>query len=306
MLTPAAVRRVVKTALLRLPAVPALDRLSLLATFWVAHHRLPRRDSGLFNDYLYFLRTRPGHDLIRRQFVSDKSQAKIYCRGVLGVDITPKTFAVVHRPEDITADSASHKCVIKPTHLSAKVIYHPGGQLSDDRVAEIRQWLAMDIYKTRVRNPNYKGIRPGVIFEEVVAEPDDIKDFKVHCFQGRARAVQVDSGRRVKHHRALYSLDWEQQPYRYNKPLGPLEPRPEPLDQILEYADALSSGFDFLRVDFYITPGRVWFGEFASYPSSGHGRFEFVDARHRRGRRGRRRRFGSVEAERAFSRLIFG
>jgi hypothetical protein len=45
---------------------------------------------------------------------------------------------------------------------------------------------------------------------------------------------------------------------------------------MLEAAETLSGGFDFVRVDFYEAEGRPLFGEMTFYPGSGLDRFRPV------------------------------
>lgn len=283
-------KALINSVLLKLPAIPFFDRFQSLPKFWVAHKRLPRRNSGLFNDFLYFLKTRSGKDpaLKLRQRVTDKEQAKAYCQEVLGRDIAPRTLALFESPDEISPDIAPEPCIIKPTHLGGGVvIFHEGGRLSAEQVAEVKGWFDRDTYRDGNRVPNYIGVRHRVICEEVVAGPDEIKDYKVFCYKGQPRAIQVDVGRHGKHVRRLYTTDWDPLPYRFSHPLADSQPRPELLKEMLEAASKLAEPFEFLRVDFYQTPGRIWFGEFANYPAAAHDRFE------------------SVAAEWAFSELVF-
>ena len=52
-----AIRSAVKAALRWLPRTRFFDQAHDFVFFVYAHRRLPWRDSGLFNDYLYFLKT---------------------------------------------------------------------------------------------------------------------------------------------------------------------------------------------------------------------------------------------------------
>jgi hypothetical protein len=267
----------IESLLLSLPPTPFFDRFHALPKFWAAHKRLPRRESGLFNDYLYFLKTRSNRDpaLKLRQRVTDKEQAKEYCREVLGRDIAPRTLALFEGPEEITPDIAPQPCIIKPTHLGGGVvIFHDGGELGADQIAEIRSWFRRNAYRDENRVPNYIGVKPGVICEELVDEPERIRDYKVFCYNGRPRAIQVHVGRHGEHLSRYYTKDWEPLSFRTNFPLADPEPRPDSLEEMLDVAGRLSQPFEFVRVDFYLTPGRLWFGEFCSYHAAGHSRFE--------------------------------
>jgi hypothetical protein len=268
----------VESLLLSLPPTPFFDRFHALPKFWAAHKRLPRRDSGLFNDYLYFLKTRSNRDpaLKLRQRVTDKEQAKEYCREVLGRDIAPRTLALFESPEEITPVIAPQPCIIKPTHLGGGVvIFHDGGSLRHEQVTAIKGWFARDTYRDGNRVPNFIGVRHRVICEEMVDGPEQIKDYKVWCFRGKPFAFTVHEGRHSNHLVRAYTADWMPLPINFNNSLAQrIEPRPDALEEMLQVAGWLSEPFEFIRVDFYLTPGRLWFGEFCSYPAAAHARFQ--------------------------------
>ena len=81
----------------------------------------------------------------------------------------------------------------------------------------------------------------------------------------------------------FFDRDWHL--CRYNKwgveaPDDFTLPRPKTLDHMFELASNLSKGFPFIRVDFYDVGGKIYFGEFTFYPSSGfslNGRLEKTD-----------------------------
>ena len=52
--------------------------------------------------------------------------------------------------------------------------------------------------------------------------------------------------------------------------------RPEAFEEMVDIAEELASGIDFLRVDLYNVDGRIFFGEFTLYPASGLYRYEPV------------------------------
>ena len=52
-----------------------------------------------------------------------------------------------------------------------------------------------------------------------------------------------------------------------------LIPPPQHLEEMLNLSEELSSGFTFMRVDFYETDEGVFFGEITFYPGSGFEKF---------------------------------
>lgn len=259
-----------------LPDFPAVDRAEALASFWVAHRRLPQRDSGLFNDRLYFFKTDPKwtEDPLR-VFVSDKELAKIFIRGVLGWDAAPQTLALIERPDDVNENAFPAPSILKPTHLQGKFIHHDGSApLGEERLERIRSWFEQRIYRSRARERNYRTLRPRVIAEEVVADPNELIDWRIYCWQGRARIVSVDSDRnRSSTVGTHYTSDWTFLDVQLNAPNGKPQPRPEWLGEMLRTAEKLAAQFDFIRVDLYFAQDRIWVGELTNLPISGNGRF---------------------------------
>ena len=101
-------------------------------------------------------------------------------------------------------------------------------------------------------------------------------DYKVYVFGGRAEVVQLHAGRGVCHRWTQFDREWSALS---SDPLP--APPPSHLAEMLEQAERLAVGFDFLRVDFYEVEGRLWFGEFCLFPGSGLDPFQpdSLDAR---------------------------
>jgi hypothetical protein len=98
-------------------------------------------------------------------------------------------------------------------------------------------------------------------------------DFKFYCFGGRVALAQVDTGRFAEHTRIFYDRDWRYQAVMTQglalTPGGAERPMPAQWTVLVETAEALAQGWDFLRVDLYNHPRGVIFGELTIYPDSG-------------------------------------
>lgn len=268
-------KNVVKRFLLVLPAWRICDRLSAYIYFWIAQRRFPSRDSGLFNDYLFFLKTSPEMDTALRQFVSDKNLVKLFYRGVLMGETAPRTLAIVRSFAEFDEEKLPARCVIKPTHLSGCIYFNREiRNLSSEELSVIKSWFRTNMYYDLSRERNYRSLAPMVICEEEIADRERVRDYKIFCYAGEPRVIQVDIGRHTEHRRRLYTADWEALPFSYNKPLAEIEDRPAMLGEALDLACSIAEYFSFIRVDVYLTPDRVYLGELTSVPENAHGRFE--------------------------------
>lgn len=102
----------------------------------------------------------------------------------------------------------------------------------------------------------------------------DIPDYKFMCFNGKVEVVFVVSGKmagdRITHF-SLYDKNW-------NKACGGvcrddkegIVPKPDKLDEMINIAEKLSSGFPHVRVDLYqLDTGQIYFGEMTFTSASG-------------------------------------
>jgi hypothetical protein len=111
---------------------------------------------------------------------------------------------------------------------------------------------------------------PRQLLVEPLIGTGDLNDYKFFVFGGQVHFVQVDSRRFSDHRRTFFSPSWEPQPFRLRFKRETEElPRPPHLGQMVELAERLGTGFDFVRVDFYDLPEGPLFGEMTFTPGAG-------------------------------------
>jgi len=120
----------------------------------------------------------------------------------------------------------------------------------------------------------YGPIKPLIVVEELLYNKGDIPhSYKFSMFGGKCRMIYVLNRDDIEI--THYSPEWEMlEVKRKGHPKGPEQPRPKHLDQMIKYAEKLSIGFDFVRVDFFLVGDHFYFGEMTHYPGSGHGVWE--------------------------------
>ena len=279
---------VLRSLLGKLPRTMIGDKIFLWVIFFSAHKRIPRINSNLFNDYLYFLKSSPEIMDILRQYSSDKVHVKALVSEHCGLDLVLPTIRVFQSVDEIDVKLLPKPCVLKPAHGSGTVIFVHSGQSelgANDR-AELRAGLESSPYIS-AREANYKYLRRRIICEPMLPSGASTKDYKVFCYKGEPRVIQVDSDRHAAHKRNLYTIRWERLNISYNFPIGEWEVAPNKLSKMLDISRELSTDFEFVRVDFFVHGDDLYVAELTHCPESAHGRFK------------------SLEAERQFSALIF-
>lgn len=180
-------------------------------------------------------------------------------------------------PKDIPFDKLPQRFVIKVTHGSTfNIICTDKSKLDkQEAIEKCQKWL-----KTKFL-PAYGewfyGVeKPRIVVEKYLDDNTErLRDYKVYCFNGIPRYIGVDSGdEKGNHYKDIYDTDWNiQLGYEMAYPCsGKSIPKPEALNELLEYASVLSADFLHARIDFYILNDKVVFGEITFTNSAGFGR----------------------------------
>lgn len=119
--------------------------------------------------------------------------------------------------------------------------------------------------------------RGGVIINELQGNRlqiscPDLPDYKVFCFNGEPRMIEVDYNRFKGHLRNLYSTDWRRIDAVLKYPSDPEREfaKPEVLDELKELCRKVSAGIPHVRSDFFIIDNKIYFGELTFFHGSGY------------------------------------
>ena len=97
----------------------------------------------------------------------------------------------------------------------------------------------------------------------------EVNDYKVFCFNGKAKYIMFLTDRQTNLKMAFYDTDWNLMPFVYSYDrLTDHVPRPDNLEELIRISEKLAQGFPHVRVDFYrLNTGKYKFGEmtFTSY-----------------------------------------
>ena len=205
-----------------------------------------------------------------RQFVSDKEYVKTYIRWVVGEKYALITYQILKTMDEVERFVPDRlPCVVKPTHLSGHVRIHTESDSLPDKEA-MKKWLTHTHYKL-TRESNYRHLTPKIIVEEFFSKDGRYPppDYKIFCFHGVPKLIQVDSNRFTDHTRNLYDVSWNRLPVRLLYPPSPDgDARPPELEEMLGVASRLSRPFSFIRVDMYAIGGQIRVGELTNCPGS--------------------------------------
>ncbi|MBN5310980.1 glycosyl transferase [Serratia marcescens] len=209
---------------------------------------------------------------------ADKYAVREYVESKGCEDILNELYFSCDSVNDIPWDSLPNKFVIKGNHGAGyNLICQDKRVLDIDSATKtINEWMREDFWKKNVEL-NYKNIKKKIIGEKYIDTPDGRgpDDYKVYCFHGTPHCMMLCIGRDKGVPKFVYfDRDFKVLPYSQDSlELTPDEinsfVKPEGYDEIFTYAEKLATPFDFVRADFYLSNGKVIFGELTFTPSGG-------------------------------------
>lgn len=233
-------------------------------------------DPQSFNEKLQWLKLNDRDPMYH--ILADKVEVKKWVAERLGEEYVIPTIGIWDNADEVDFEALPERFVIKCSHNSGlgNCVCTDKTKLDYSHVRnELNRYLEQDYYLL-YREWVYKDIVPRVIAEEYISNDgsEGLIDYKVHCFGGEPKYIQVIGGRgKGKHNtwQMLYNSEWNEQSWTFgNYGKSSVEvPKPECLTKLLKAAAILSAGLRYVRVDFYIVENRIFFGEMTFYPHAG-------------------------------------
>jgi hypothetical protein len=261
--------------LARTLARPLPDRSYLALGYLLYFGRWPNYSKPrTFSEYthVYMLECRDP----RLHIAADKAATRDYVRDTVGERYLVPCYGVWDDPNDVPITQIDQPYVLKGTVGSGMVLFvDPRGQIDPPAVrAMLRKWLQTD-YSRLHREWAYRGLPRKIIAEHALLDEhgDAPPDYKAYVIGSKVRFIQVDRGRFSQHTRNLYSRDWEPLKARLTLQNHPVDAQPARLAEMVRVAEELARPFEFLRVDFYVSPEWLYVGELTNYSGAGFERF---------------------------------
>lgn len=205
----------------------------------------------------------------------DKYEVRKYISREIGEKYLIPLLGVYDKPEDISFENLPNKFVLKCTHDSGSVLICKDKSAFDKEKAKkkLNEWLNRNYFYTSREWP-YKSLKPRIICEQFLQ--DDIIDYKIMCFGGEPKLIQVHRNRNQSDHSIdFYDTNWKKTNIkRKDNPTGDILKKPSNLSEMLNISRILSKGEIHVRIDLYEVNGEIFFGEKTYYSASGFAGFE--------------------------------
>lgn len=225
-----------------------------------------------FNEKIQWLKLYDRKDIYTA--LVDKYIVKRKVADAIGNEYVIPTIGVYDKVEDIDFNELPDRFVMKCTHDSGGIAICKNRKDFDELAAKkkINKYLRRKYYYVHREWP-YKNVKPRIIIEKYMEDDatDELTDYKVMCFGGKAKMVftcteRFGDGLKV----TFFDLDWNKLPFERHYPASKKNiPRPKNLDKMIELSEKLAKGIPFVRIDWYEINGKLYFGEYTFYPGSG-------------------------------------
>ena len=210
----------------------------------------------------------------------DKYAVRKYIADTIGEEYLIPLLGVWYNPDDIDFDALPNQFVLKCNHNSGlgMCICKDKSKLNIEKVkADLRKGLQQNYYLTGREWP-YKDVPRKIVCEKYMSDKgkEELSDYKVLCFDGEPKLIEIHHGRfNGVHTQDIYDSTWCKTDIEQpglpisNEVIG----KPVFLDEMLNLSRKLSQGICHVRIDWYYTNNRLYFGEITFFDGSGFDSF---------------------------------
>lgn len=210
--------------------------------------------------------------------LADKYTVREYVKECGLEDILVPFYGVWNNVNEVDYSSLPQSFIIKLTNWSASnIIVKDKKAISEQELlSRIEEAVKNKGRCTGVGDLHYlrihtKIMAEGLIFNDEWSEQysKSLIDYKIWCFEGKAKYIMLVMNRSVKKKDGaellVYDRTWNPHP-EYIKPTSDFTiadaiPMPENYEQMISIAEKLAGTFPVVRVDLYNLKGRIFFGE---------------------------------------------
>jgi len=230
-----------------------------------------------FNEKLQWLKLYDHNPLYTQ--LADKYEVRKFIAEKIGEGYLIPLFGVWDSIDEVDFEKLPNQFVLKCTHDSGSVtICKDKNNFDIEKTKKkLKKCLRRNYYYGFIE-PQYKNIKPRIICEKYMVDESEteLKDYKIFCFNGKPKIIQVDFNRFTNHKRNLYDTEWNYIPVSIKYPTDPKKnnKRPAGLQNMLSLAQVMSKNIPHVRVDFYSIHDNIYFGELTFIPGAGYEKFE--------------------------------
>jgi hypothetical protein len=218
----------------------------------------------------------------------DKYAVRDYVKNLIGEEHLIPLIGVYDNFDEIDFNKLPNQFVLKCTHDSGGIVICTDKSKFNISLArnKINKRLKRDFFYFAREWP-YKNVKPRIICEKYMVDDSgtQLKDYKIFCFNGIPKLIEVDFDRFTGHKRNIYDTEWNYLPVSIHYPTKPdvVIKKPNKLNEMLKLASVLAKDYLHVRTDFYSINDKVYFGEITFYHEAGFGIYKPLEFEHEMG-----------------------
>lgn len=209
----------------------------------------------------------------------DKYGVREYIAETIGSEYLIPLLGVWDSFEDIDFSKLPNKFVLKYTHDSGSVfVCKDKSKIDYEQLKkDSKKWLKRNYYWVHREWP-YKNVKPRIVCEQFISDNDQTPDdYKVLCFNGKAKLIEVHMDRFANHKQDIYDIDWNKtditQGYDEDSSYS-IKEKPKEFDRMIELSEKLAQNKAHVRIDWFVVNDKLYFGEITFYDGSGYAPFD--------------------------------
>lgn len=207
----------------------------------------------------------------------DKVEVKKWVTNKIGSKYVIPTLGVYKNVDEVDFTQLPNQFVLKCNHNSrvGMCICKDKTQLDIYKVRkELKKGLKENHFM-KTREWPYKNVKRKILAEKYMEEDGctSLHDYKVMCFNGKARLIELHRGRFTDcHTQEFYDCNWNKTNISQSGSgsiSNEIIPPPTFLKELLELSEKLAKGIPHVRVDWYYVNNQLYFGEMTFFDGAG-------------------------------------
>lgn len=228
-----------------------------------------------FNEKLQWLKLNDRNPLYTR--LVDKYEVRSYISTIIGDEYLIPIIGVYKNVDEIDFENLPNQFVLKCTHDSGSVVVCKNkSEINEKEIKNKMNKVLKKNYYYKWREWPYKNVKPRIICEKLLE--NNIIDYKIFCFNGKAKFLYVGQGLVSDHSLKIdfFDLNWNKMKFRRNdyESFEIIPNKPTKFDEMINIAEKLSYNIPFVRIDLYEVDGNIYFSEYTFTPGAGFITFE--------------------------------
>lgn len=207
----------------------------------------------------------------------DKYAVRKHIEKTIGKEYLIPLIGVYESVGEIPWNELPNSFVLKCTHGSGcNIICKDKAHLNlQEAEKSLNKWMKTNYY-WRCREWPYKNVKPRIVCEKFISDKDTTPDdYKVLCFNGKAKLIEVHIDRFGNHCLDIYDREWNKTVTAKDGPMSNVVyDKPKQFENMIQLSEKLAANICHVRADWFIVKDRLYFGEITFYEAGGFDHFD--------------------------------